>query len=103
MSKTCNGCEGSHDENLTSVPYIVYESEVAKNERREKRFWIALFVCIGLLFVSNIAWLMYESIYETVNYSYEQDGHGNNIIGDNNGGYYNEPEAESSGEETQIR
>ena len=43
-----------------------------------KRMWIALIVLIGLLFISNMAWLIYESQFETI--SYEQDGDGLNNV-----------------------
>ena len=73
-----------------SVPYIVYESAQAKNERIVKRLVIALIVAVGLVFASNMAWLYFMSQYD---YSgtetktlemYTQDGEGTNIIGDSN-------------------
>ena len=83
-----------------SVPYIVHESSMARMERQIKRLWIALIVCITLIFASNAGWLIYESQYETLEYSYDyqQDGEGTNIIGNgndvNNGA---ETEGESQG------
>lgn len=84
------------------VPYGVYEMAQARNERREKRLWIALLVSITLIFASNIAWIIYESQYDT--YSYQQDGAGvNNINTGEQGGIYNgttppsEEEAEGQG------
>lgn len=70
----------------TSVPYIVYESAQARSERHLKRLVIALVVAIVLIFASNAAWLWAWCQYdycseETV---YTQDGHGVNIIGDEN-------------------
>lgn len=63
-----------------SVPYIVYEGEMARAERRDKRQWIVIIVLIVELFASNIGWLLYESQFET--YTYTQDGDGlNNING----------------------
>lgn len=69
-----------------SVPYIVHESSMARMERQIKRLWIALIVCIALIFASNAGWLIYESQYETLEYSYDyqQDGQGTNIIGNGN-------------------
>lgn len=68
------------------VPYIVYESAQAKNERVVKRLVIALVVAIALIFVSNMAWLRYIGNYDFVSEStvYTQDGQGTNIIGDSN-------------------
>lgn len=69
-------------ETPTSIPYIVYETELARAERHTKRWIIAFFVALGMLFASNIGWLIYESQYET--YYYEQDGEGVNLVGDDN-------------------
>lgn len=91
--KTCNSCESGT--NPTSVPYVVYESSMARNERTIKKLIIALIVTILLIFASNGLWLWYESQFETIDYSYEQDGNGNNIIGDSNGVDYNGAETKS--------
>lgn len=74
--KTCNNCTPT-DVNV-SVPYVAHEAEVSRQERQIKRMWIALIVLIGLFFVSNMAWLIYESQFETI--SYEQDGDGLNNV-----------------------
>lgn len=72
------------------VPYIVYESAQAKNERVVKRLVVALIVAIGLIFASNMAWLYawtsydYEGTETKTLEMYTQDGHGTNIIGDSN-------------------
>lgn len=39
-----------------NIPYIVYESAEAKNERTIKRLIIALVISIVLMFVTNIIW-----------------------------------------------
>ncbi len=67
-----------------NVPYIVHEAAMARNERNIKRLVVALIVAIVLAFATNVGWLIYESQYETVDYSYSQDGEGTNIIGDGN-------------------
>ena len=78
-----------------TISYYEHEEEVFRMERHCKRLFIALMVSIALLFLSNMAWLWYESLYDTI--SYEQDGQGVNNI--NTGkqrdviGY--EPETES--------
>lgn len=51
--------------NPESVPYIVHEGAMARNERTVKRLIIALVVSIALLFVSNASWL-----YAWVSYDY---------------------------------
>lgn len=52
--------------NIASVPYIVYESAMARNERTFKKMWGALILLILLLVGSNVGWLIYESQFETV-------------------------------------
>ena len=98
----CETCKGKEAHAPESVPYIVHESSMARMERQIKRLWVALIVCIALIFASNAGWLIYESQFETFEYSYDyqQDGQGTNIIGNgndvNNGA---ETESESQGQE----
>lgn len=82
----CETCKGKEAHAPESVPYIVHESSMARMERQIKRLWVALIVCIALIFASNAGWLIFESQYETLEYSYDyqQDGEGTNIIGDGN-------------------
>lgn len=68
------------------VPYLVFEGQMARNERTIKRLIIALVVSILLIFASNAAWLYawcqydYSSTESTV----EVDGKNGiaNYIGD---------------------
>ena len=78
--KNCNNCTKAEDtENVSvSVPYVVHEAMVARQERQIKRMWIALIVAVSMLFASNVGWLIYESQFVTV--SYEQDGDGLNNV-----------------------
>lgn len=76
--------------NTDSVPYIVYESSIARMERINKRFLVLILV-IFLAFVgTNLGWIIYENSFEDVTISeIEQttDGDGRNYIvgGDFNG------------------
>lgn len=73
-----------------SIPYVVYELQQAREEREKKRLWVIILVLVGLLFLSYMGWLAYESQYDT--FMYEQDGSGVNNIGTNIlGGIRNEP------------
>lgn len=45
-----------HDEGVI-VPYIVYEGELARQERKENRLIVVIALTIILLFASNAAWL----------------------------------------------
>ena len=87
MSKTCNNC-GTENQNVT-VPYVVHEAEVNRQERQIKRMWIALIVAIALIFVSNAIWLYawmqydYSSTTEEIIVDAE-DGNANYIGQDGN-------------------
>lgn len=52
--------------NMTSVPYVVYESAMARNERTFKKMWSALILMVLLLIGSNVGWLIHESQFEMV-------------------------------------
>lgn len=89
MEKTCNGCGAVEKKTPETIPYIVYEAELDRAERRHKeetsrtekhakRWMIAFFVSLAVCFVSNFIWIIYESQFETV--SYEQDGDGLNNV-----------------------
>lgn len=76
------------NEDLKSVPYIVFESSQARSERYIKKLIIALVIAIIINLVSNLAWLyawnQYDYIDEESVRAYIQDGAGINIIGDSN-------------------
>lgn len=79
------------------VPYIVYESEMARAERRDKRQWVIIIALIAALLLTNIGWLVYESQFET--YTYSQDGEGlNNINTGEQGDVLYGPEAKNQKE-----
>ena len=82
----CENCKGKDAHAPGSVPYIVHESSMARMERQIKRLWIALIVCIALIFASNAAWLYawMQYDYSSEEIVYQQDGEGTNIIGDSN-------------------
>lgn len=69
------------------VPYIVYEGEMARQERQIKRLIIMLALMLVLFFASNMAWLyvwnQYEYVEETETTTIDakQDGEGVNIVG----------------------
>lgn len=62
MAKTCDNCVSEN----VSVPYIVHESAMARSERHSKRLWIVILVLIGALIGTNLAWIVYESQFEDV-------------------------------------
>ena len=80
----CKNCKDNEQIPQQSKDELAF----AFSERMVKRLWIALCIAIALAVVAPLAvhlgWLYYESKYETIEYSYEQDGEGTNIIGDGN-------------------
>lgn len=70
------------------ISYNAYEFSLATLERTIKRLWIALIVCMVMLFVSNAMWVYYFAQYDYVSTTetttYSQDGQGTNIIGNLN-------------------
>lgn len=75
------------EKRLESVPYIVFEGEIARQERYIRRMWLSLLaLLLALVFVVG-SFLLYLNQYDFE--SYQQDGEGVNIIGDMNGVDYN--------------
>ena len=98
MAKTCNDCKAENT-NVT-VPYVVHEATVARQERQIKRMWIALIVSIALMFFTNMIWI---GVFSSYDYSSEEiivdaEDNGNaNYIGQD-GNIYN---GENNSAETQ--
>lgn len=66
------------------IPYIAHERMMARLERTIKRLWILLILLVGLLFGTNLAWILYESQFtdeETIRVEQENDSGNNNYIG----------------------
>lgn len=51
---------------MKDVPYIVYESEMARLERIIKRQFILIIIAICFLVGTNAYWIWYESQFEDV-------------------------------------
>ena len=46
------------EEKKTEIPFIVYEAEMTRAERTQRRLWITSLIMLGLLFGSNAAWII---------------------------------------------
>lgn len=92
----CDECKRAEEKSV-SWAYVELLNESHKSTI--KRLWItivALILVLALAF-GVVAYGVYEwSQYDTM--SYDQDGDGINIIGDDNRGYYNEPAVENTAE-----
>lgn len=99
MAKTCNGC-GNDGVEMTKVTMSSadWQRNEQRHEKREKRHWILEIILVALLVLTNIAWIVYEAQFETVEEStvIEQDNEqgDNNYIG--NDGDINYGEAENN-------
>ena len=85
MAKTCNSCISKGAENFKDmplVPFAAHEAALARSERNSKRMWIVILVLILALIGTNLAWIIYNSQFETIEEStvVEQE----NSNGDNN-------------------
>lgn len=58
---------------MKEVPYIVFEGEMARLERVIKRQFVLILVTICLLVGTNAYWIWYESQFEDVVTTTEQD------------------------------
>lgn len=72
-----------------TIPYIAYESEMARHERTVKRMIVSLVLTVLLLVISNVCWLyawcQFEYVDETTTTTtVTQDGKGQNVYGDRN-------------------
>ena len=96
----CENCEIKEEKMPESVPYMVYDMDMARAERHSKRWMIAAIVMAAMLFATNIGWLIYESQFETI--SYEQDGEGvNNVNVGTQGDVVNGAESDLPSQEEQ--
>lgn len=72
-----------------NIPYIAHESMMARMERTIKRLWILALVLVILLVGTNVAWLYYESQFETVeeteSYEYNASSDGGHAVINENG------------------
>jgi hypothetical protein len=51
MKDNCQGCR-------KDVPFIVFEAEMTRLERINRRMWICLVIAISALFFTNTLWLL---------------------------------------------
>ena len=83
----CKSCK-SKDQPSETVPYIVHEGMMARAERTAKRLWITILLLIALLVGTNGAWIWYESQFEDIAISQENEDGYNNFVG-NDGDIFN--------------
>lgn len=92
--------KNKYGQNPESVPYIVFQGEIARQERHIKRLWIALIVAIVACVAITVIFVVYLNQYDFA--SYEQDGEGVNIIGNLNGVDYDGPARTTANQEESL-
>ena len=83
----CGNCK-SKEQHAEPVPFIVHEGTTARAERTAKRLWITILLLIVLLVGTNGAWIWYQSQFEDIAISQENEDGYNNFIG-NDGDIFN--------------
>ena len=88
MAKTCNNCA---TEEMAVMPIAQHEKDQNRLMSIIKSLIVVILVLIVLLVGSNIAWIIYESQFETVEtiteeYDIQQDAEGGNNNSIINGG-----------------
>lgn len=69
MSQTCNGCS----DNLAVMPIAQHEKDQNRLMKIIKWLVAVIALLIVLLVGSNVGWLIYESQFETVESTFEED------------------------------
>ena len=84
----CESCKSKNPQ-AKDVPYIVHEAELARAERTAKRLWITILLLIVLLVGTNAGWIWFESQFEDIAISQENEDGYNNFVG-NDGDIFND-------------
>ena len=83
----CKSCKVK-EQHAEPVPFIVHEGTMARAERTAKRLWITILLLIVLLVGTNAGWIWYQSQFEDIAISQENEDGYNNFIG-NDGDIFN--------------
>lgn len=92
------------DRELMTIPYIVYESTLEKEDRQQKRLVVIIAILVAMLFISNAIWIYawnsYDYVEEYSDVELNSEGEGNaNYIGED--GDINNVVSESNTEKTE--
>jgi hypothetical protein len=85
MPTTCNGC-GTDEIATITMSEGAWERHEERNKKLINKLIAVILVLVVLLVGSNVAWLIYESSFETVEtveevYIEAEQGEGTNIVG----------------------
>ena len=83
----CGNCKNK-EQYAEPVPFIVHEGTMARAEITIKRLWITILLLIVLLVGTNGAWIWYQSQFDDIAISQENEDGYNNFVG-NDGDIFN--------------
>ncbi len=94
-----------NNEQRECIPFVVFESSMARQERTIKRLIIALIILIALTFTSNALWLMVWSSYDYTSEEVSVDGTDGiaNYIGNDGDINNGESDSKENNKDTQPR
>lgn len=84
---------------LEDFPQFVYEKEIDRHDRYDKRQKLIIVLLIILLFASHIFWACIFNSYETVAYTQDSQGQNNINVNGEQGDMYYEPDSSYTEEE----
>lgn len=73
---------------IATIPFFAHEEQMARLDSTIKRLWILCILLVVLLVGTNIAWIVYESQFENVVVTQQNEDGYNSYIG-NDGDIYN--------------
>jgi hypothetical protein len=75
---------------MEHIPYIVHESDMIRQERTIKRLWILCMLLVIMLVTTNLGWLYYETSFENIVVTQDNENGYNNFIGNDGNINYGE-------------
>lgn len=58
---------------MEQIPFVAHEADMTRMERIIRRLWVLCIILVIALIGSNVGWIIYESQFETVSTSVEQE------------------------------
>ena len=75
---------------MEQVPYVAFESALARLERTNRRLFILCIILILLLLATNLSWIYYENSFEDVVVTQDNANGYNSYIGNDGNINYGE-------------
>lgn len=75
---------------MEQIPFIAFESALARHERTNRRLFILCIILILLLLATNLSWIYYENSFEDVVVTQDNANGYNSYIGNDGNINYGE-------------